>query len=51
MNYYERYDKYPSRIEGILLEEFGVMDDAPAIADTNLSRQHDNQLGWKWACS
>jgi hypothetical protein len=32
MNYYERYDKYPSRIEGILLEEFGVMDDAPAIA-------------------
>lgn len=31
MNYYERYDKYPSRIEGILLEEFGVMDDAPAI--------------------
>lgn len=33
MNYYERYDKYPSRIEGILLEEFGVMDDAPAIAD------------------
>lgn len=32
MNYYERYDKYPSRIEGILLEAFGVMDDAPAIA-------------------
>jgi hypothetical protein len=32
MNYYERYDKYPSRIEGILLEEFGVIDDAPAIA-------------------
>lgn len=33
MNYDERYKNYPSRIEGILLEEFGVVDDAPAIAD------------------
>ena len=32
MSYLDRYKGYPSRIEGILLEEFGVMDDAPAIA-------------------
>ena len=38
MNYYERYDKYPSRIEGILLEEFGVMDDAPEITDGSIIR-------------
>lgn len=33
MSYLDRYKGYPSRIEGILLEEFGVLDDAPAIAD------------------
>lgn len=33
MSYLDRYKDYPSRIEGILLEEFGVLDDAPAIAD------------------
>jgi hypothetical protein len=36
MNYYERYDKYPSRIEGILLENFGVLENAPEITDGSI---------------
>lgn len=33
MNYFERFSKYPSRIEGILLTKFGMMEDAPEITD------------------
>ena len=33
MSYLDRYKGYPSRIEGILLGEFGVLDNTPAIAD------------------
>lgn len=31
MSYLDRYKGYPSRIEGILLENFGVLEDAPEI--------------------
>lgn len=32
INYDERYKDYPSRIEGILLEGFGAMGEAPTIS-------------------
>lgn len=36
MSYLDRYKSYPSRIEGILLEEFGVLEDAPEITDGSI---------------
>lgn len=36
MSYLDRYKGYPSRIEGILLEEFGVLEDAPEITDGSI---------------
>ena len=38
MSYLDRYKGYPSRIEGILLEEFGVMEDAPEITGGSIIR-------------
>lgn len=38
MSYLDRYKGYPSRIEGILLEEFGVLEDAPEITDGSIIR-------------
>ena len=37
MNYDERYAAYPSRIEGILLEGFGAMADAPEVTGGSIS--------------
>lgn len=36
IDYDERYKDYPSRIEGILLEGFGVMGDTPTISDGSI---------------
>lgn len=36
MSYLDRYKGYPSRIEGILLEQFGVLEDAPEITDGSI---------------
>ena len=36
MSYLDRYKGYPSRIEGILLENFGVLEDAPEITDGSI---------------
>ena len=38
MSYLDRYKGYPSRIEGILLEEFGVLEDAPEITNGSIIR-------------
>ena len=38
MSYLDRYKGYPSRIEGILLEEFGVLENAPEITDGSIIR-------------
>ncbi len=38
MSYLDRYKGYPSRIEGILLEEFGVLGNAPEITDGSIIR-------------
>lgn len=36
MSYLDRYKGYPSRIEGILLENFGVLEDAPEITNGSI---------------
>ena len=36
MSYLDRYKGYPSRIEGILLENFGVLENAPEITDGSI---------------
>ena len=36
MSYLDRYKGYPSRIEGILLEEFGVLENVPEITDGSI---------------
>lgn len=36
MSYLDRYKGYPSRIEGILLEQFGVLENAPEITDGSI---------------
>lgn len=38
MSYLDRYKGYPSRIEGILLEQFGVLENAPEITDGSIIR-------------
>ena len=37
IDYDERYKDYPSRIEGILLEGFGAMGDAPTISGGSIT--------------
>lgn len=36
MSYLDRYKGYPSRIEGILLENFGVLENGPEITDGSI---------------